>query len=169
MDLDSSVQNLKGVGEKYAALLKKLDIYTLKDLVFNIPARYKDYTNEKSLGEVKYGEEALFKFEVVGEPKTVRLRGKMTKTSFYAGDDAGYVNIVFFNQDYLKQRIKTGSVFYCYGKLEYRGKEAVISSPEMFFDKKPENFLPVYHLTAGLMQNFLRKITKNAMENANLQ
>ena len=42
IDLKQSVQYIKGVGPQRAALLRKLNIYTLEDLITYFPRDYED-------------------------------------------------------------------------------------------------------------------------------
>ena len=49
MDLTSNITQIKGVGDKSAALFKKLNIETVKDLIFNIPRNFTLYDSPVSL------------------------------------------------------------------------------------------------------------------------
>ena len=49
MDLNTNIQYLKGVGEKRAALYKKLDILTVRDLIYHFPRSYIDLTRPASI------------------------------------------------------------------------------------------------------------------------
>ena len=58
-DLNKSVQYIKGVGPNRVALLKKLGIETLEDLITFFPREYEDRSKPKNIEDLVDGEEAL--------------------------------------------------------------------------------------------------------------
>ncbi|HEY3288990.1 MAG TPA: hypothetical protein VGK87_02570, partial [Anaerolineae bacterium] len=54
--LDASVGTLNGVGSKRQELLEKLGIRTIRDLLYNYPTRYDDYSLLKTINQLEYGE-----------------------------------------------------------------------------------------------------------------
>ena len=53
------VQVLKGVGPSVAEKLKRLEIYTIQDVLFHLPLRYEDRTKITALGSLQIGQQAL--------------------------------------------------------------------------------------------------------------
>ncbi len=73
-----SIQYIKGVGPKRAGKLRKLNIYTIKDLLYYIPREYDDRTEIKTLNQVKQGgEKASLYVEVYAYPSTLKPRKKI--------------------------------------------------------------------------------------------
>ena len=163
MKLSEPVTCLTGVGEKTAKTLKKVEIGTIRDLVYYLPRAYKDFSVCKKIGDVKFGETAFFKVKVFTPPQVKRIRKGLDITSFQVTDATGIVTVDIFNQVYIKNNIVQGKTLYLYGKLEFKYGKMKLSSPEIYFKKPEDNFLPIYPLTAGLNQNMMRKFSKEAL------
>ena len=72
IDLDSNIQYLKGVGPKMAELFKKINIYTIRDLIEYYPRAYEDRTKLYTISELIVGENALFIADVVKPVQVLR-------------------------------------------------------------------------------------------------
>ena len=106
IDLKQSVQYIKGVGPQRAALLQKLNIYTLEDLITYFPRDYEDRGKEKNIAELEDGEEALIKAICVSNLMEKRIRKNMVIYKLTARDETGLCQITWFNQRYLKNKFK---------------------------------------------------------------
>ena len=60
IDLKQSVQYIKGVGPQRAALLRKLNIYTLEDLITYFPRDYEDRSAVRTIDQLAEDEENTF-------------------------------------------------------------------------------------------------------------
>ena len=49
--LEKSVETIKGVGKKYLQTLNELEIYTIRDILYNIPYRVSSSTDFSSFVE----------------------------------------------------------------------------------------------------------------------
>jgi len=163
MDIHSSIKSLPGVGEKTEKNLSKLGISSLCDLLTFMPRRYRDFSEVKTLSQLKIGEPALLKMHTLSEPSTALIKKGLSRTSFLAGDGTGILTLVLFNQPYTAQKIQKGTEFFVYGKMEPRFSRMQMNSPEIFFEK-PGPFMPVYPLTRGIRQAFLHRIVKIALQ-----
>ena len=78
LELNSSVQYIKGVGDKMAKYLNKLDICTIYDILTFYPREYEDRREINTFKEL-YNEKIV---QVIGiaisEVKTIRTRNRMT-------------------------------------------------------------------------------------------
>ena len=61
MELFDVITDLKGVGPKKAAALKKLNIHTLEDLLFFFPRDYEDRRASSAIGDLKEGSAFLIR------------------------------------------------------------------------------------------------------------
>ena len=78
MDLNDSVQFIKGVGPNRAKLLNLLGVNSVQDLIDYYPRAYEDRTKVKKIEELEDGEEALIEAVTVSGVSVFRLRRNMT-------------------------------------------------------------------------------------------
>ena len=166
VDLKQSVQFIKGVGPAKVKLLNYLGIYTLEDLITYYPRRYEDRRVVKSIDSFEDGEEGVIKVVAVNNVSTVRLRKNMTLSRITVRDESGACLITWFNQPYVKERIRVGETYKFYGKVSIKNGKYEMNSP--VFDSEGENkntgkIIPVYPTTKNLNVNALRQITLNAL------
>ncbi len=169
MDLNSNVQNIKGVGPARAKQLSKLDIYTIKDVLFYFPRDYLDMSplTFKQGAEDKTG---AFPCVVTGRAATTKTNSGLyiTKVPVSDGQNKGYA--VFFNQPFIERSFYPHQKLILIGKIRKNFGTYEISAPEWIkFEEikqgeKLEKIRPIYPLTKGVSQNFLRSIVKNALE-----
>ncbi len=168
MEINDALQTINGIGEKTLKLFKKLEIYSIRDLLYYFPRAYKDLSNIKAINQLKIGEIGFLKVSVQSDVVTKYIRQGLEITTFIVSDGTGIINVDIFNQVHIKRYITKGSTLYLYGKIDYSYNKLKITSPEIYFSKPQANFLPIYSLTAGLTQNMLRKFQKQAIENTKI-
>ena len=167
-NLSTSVQYIKGVGPKKAYSLKRLNIETIGDLLYFIPRDYDDRTKVNSLRESKIGEKATLEVEITGNSSITRPRRNMSILKIPIRDDSTTGYLVWFNQEYLKDKFKIGEFYRVNGKINKMGFELQIMNPVFeTLDKsqKTGRILPIYPLTEGLTNNELMRIVNYSLNN----
>lgn len=169
LKLSDSITALSGVGPAKAKAFARLGITDIRELLFHIPRGYEDRSRIRTLAEGRDGAYSTFLLTVAGVPHTARLRSHMTLTKFRAFDGSGSVEVVFFNQEYLKNTFSPGDEFRFCGKLSIKGRTYQLSSPK--FEKydpldPPADIYPIYALTEGLSSNLLRRAIELAQKEA---
>lgn len=166
--LDASVTTLHGVAEKRAQQLEQLGVYTLWDLLFLFPRRYDDYSRMKLISQLKPGEEVT----VVGFPERVeshRMQSGGTRVEAYLGDGSGYLRLNWFNQPWMKRRLRENIPVVASGKVDQYLGRLVMNSAELEpVDRESLNtgrIVPVYPLTKGLNGRTMRRLTKDVVDN----
>ncbi len=165
LDLNKDVKYVKGVGPAKVLLLNKLGIYTIEDLISYYPRAYQDRGKPKPIIECTDGEEALIECVVMNRLIDIRIKGKtMQKLVVY--DESSKMEIIWFNQSYLKSNFNIGDKVSFYGKISNKLGKMLMTSP--VFDKNGMNkntgkIIPIYPLTHQLSQNVLRKIIENGL------
>ncbi|MGB9678974.1 MAG: ATP-dependent DNA helicase RecG [Thermoanaerobacteraceae bacterium] len=166
MSLDNNIKYQKGVGPKRAKLLNKLGIFTIKDLLFYFPKGYENRNNITTIENLKIGEKQTFKAYIAGNPRQIRTR-KVLITKIPIKDGTGAIELVWYNQPYIKNNFKIGEEYIINGKLQLKYGQLYIENPVL---DKTEKFtlntgriVPVYSLTEGLSQNVMRKIVFDAL------
>lgn len=169
MDMDilsTNIQYLKGVGPKRAARLRRLNIDTIEELLYFIPRSYDDRTEFKTLRDSKIGEKVGLEIQIIGHGNIIRPRKNLSilKVPFKDSTYNGY--LVWFNQDYLKDKFTIGEKLRVNGKLNKIGNEIQLMNPIVEktnqMDKLGKIF-PIYPLTDGLTNNEIIKIVKTSL------
>ena len=150
---DSPVTVLPGVGRTKAEYYAKLGILTLGDLIRHYPRAYENRGDVCLLSEARSDGKSAVILTVATEPRVVRLRSHKSFLKFRAFDDSGACEIVYFNQDYLKNQFPIGSIFRFFGKVERKGKSYSMSSPVAEAWSESAALPPlwaVYRMTEGI-------------------
>ncbi len=99
---------LPGVGPATAGAAGKLGLAVLGDLLFHYPFRHEDFTSRKKIGELKYGEEATVAASVERVALARTRRRSLHLVRAVVRDETGYMQAVWFNQDYLAELLRPG-------------------------------------------------------------
>ena len=164
-NLDMPISKLRGIGKVKAEAFARLNIYTLYDLLNHFPTRYENRGVITTLAEGLVGVPQSYLLTVSTAPKLARLRGGMNIVKFRAFDDSGSVEIIYFNQPYVKDKFFVGETFRFYGKLtEKLGKYSLQNPVAECYDK--ESALPelyaVYRLSPPLNKKIIRECVEQA-------
>ncbi len=165
--LDTPVTALHGIAAKRAALLAKLGIHTIRDLLLHVPVRYEDRTHTRSITELEDGEICTIEAEAAASPAHSRPRKTLSVWRLLVSDGTGYMNVTWFNRDFAVRAIRQGDRFLFYGTVKRLGNQISMQNP--VFERIPEGgglagqILPVYSLTEGISQNQLRVHVREAL------
>lgn len=173
LSLDDSISKIKGIGPKKFALLSKLNIFSVKDLLYYYPSSYQNRRNIKTINSVKHMEKATIIGTVYEEPKETRTRKKMKILKVPIKDSTGRGYVTFFNSMFLINVFKKNESYYFYGIVNNIGGEVQISHPEFSNTNKDsiESFCsikPIYGLTKGLTQKEIINYMNNILHKESL-
>jgi ATP-dependent DNA helicase RecG len=163
--LASPVRRMKGVGPRLAEALGRLGIHSLRDLLFHLPARYNDYRHLAPIQALRPGQEATITGTVWDLRTRKTARGRTVLTVILA-DSSGTVGCTFFNQPYLDKSFPQGARIVVSGRPELYQGRLVFRAPE--WEPWDEDLVhtgrlvPVYPLTQGLSQRWLRAKAREA-------
>ena len=157
-----TVEEVKGIGPKTVALLKKIDINTVEDLVTHYPFRY-DILKRTDLKTVPDGEKVVIDGKVESVPILLRFRGGLNKLNFRLVSSSGVVGVSIFNRAFLKPSLLIGTNVIVLGKFD-RTKNVVTASDIKFgLLTNQEKIEPVYHSTTGLTNKNLSTYINQAL------
>lgn len=165
--LNNSLKSLKGVGPKRALLLEKMNLFTIEDLINNIPRSFEDRTNLKTLGGAIQGEKQVFKVEIIKKPFFLKTKNGLHILKVMVADETGIASLVWFNQDYLKGKIVLGQKYWVYGKVLFSRSELQIQNAEIEIWKQnaiSEELYPIYKLTHGISNKIMTGIVSSALD-----
>lgn len=135
--LDSRQKPVKPVksGSRQQAGLKALGLATLSDLLFYLPAEYRDYTAPAEGLRAGYqagrrGEKVFLRLTVVGEPKLYSKKGAPDRVSLRVTDGVLQGEISVFGVTFPWNSVTPGQSIGVYGKVDSYNGTAQLSSPE---------------------------------------
>ncbi|MGQ9901766.1 MAG: ATP-dependent DNA helicase RecG [Fimbriimonadales bacterium] len=175
--LETEVQYVKGVGEKVAQVLSKLNIYTLGDLLFHLPRRYEDRRYFRKIAHARSGDAITVSGKLV-TVDNVKVRN-LTLTKAYLDDGSGVLELVWYNQPYMKDTLNKlrNSQIVAYGVVKESPYGLQMETPEwedLPTGADPDSLLsvnrivPIYPLTEGIRQKRMRQILWNAVQHAHI-
>ncbi len=163
-NLSSSIQYLKGVGEKRALLFKKLGIETVEDLLYHFPRNYIDCSGPVEISKCTLDEYNCISGVVSQKKRPVFTKGGVSIYKIIFTDYTDDISVVIFNSEYLYNSLEIGKGYCLYGKITKVGSELQISSPLVIPASQEEKILPQYPLTEGLSQKVLSSCIHNALK-----
>ncbi|HIC89217.1 MAG TPA: DEAD/DEAH box helicase, partial [Anaerolineae bacterium] len=163
--LDAPVDRLPNVGPRYRALLAKLGVQTVRDLLWLFPRRYDDYTVMKTIDRLEHGEQVTIMGRV-WDVRTRKVRGNRAVVEAVIGDATGSIQVTWFSP-YMAQQIKPGRILVLSGKIDlYLGRLTMRHPSWEPFDKElihTGRLVPVYPLIEGLQARWLRKLMRQVV------
>lgn len=169
LPLDRDVRFLRGVGPERVALLNKLGIFTLEDLLWNLPREILDFSHICQPVDLKPETLQTVRGTVCdAESRELKHRRTMTKVLLDCGTD--FVRGVWFNQPWMLRRLPQGQQVLFSGKPKYREGRWEFSHPNVQWlepEEAPESaqlILTRYRLTEGLTVAELRRMIALALE-----
>ncbi len=164
MEFNSSIKYLKGVGEKRAAMLAKLGIFTLWDLLTFYPRVYEDWSKITSIKDAPMNETVCIRAVAGMDCREHRVRKGMTLYKTEVTDGETLLDITFFNNKFAAQKIEQGKEYLFYGKITGKGYYRAMNSPEFIEADGDGKMRPVYPQTAGMNSRAIEKLVRSAFE-----
>lgn len=159
---------INGIGEETARKLRNLNLYTLKDLLYNFPRDYHDFSQAKTINRIMYGDTLT----VVGTIQSIHARdarsGKVSIVEAVIGDTTGNLRITWFNRRFLVNQYHPGDQVSVSGTIKQYLGRLMMDNPEIepleAENLSTNRISPVYPLTAGITQKFMRRIMKQTID-----
>lgn len=169
LKLSDPVTKLSFVGETYAKRLGRLEIKTVRDLLYHFPFRYQDFRQTKKIRDLMAHDEVAITGEIIKTGVVHTKTGKLLTKAAIA-DETGAIEAVWFNQPYLTRTLKVGIKAGFAGKVEPFGGKLAFVSPEFEIIKEgqtpthTEGLVPIYPETSRVSSKWLRARIKNALQ-----
>ncbi|MFQ6672675.1 MAG: ATP-dependent DNA helicase RecG, partial [Candidatus Tectimicrobiota bacterium] len=168
-----SIQYVKGVGPRRAALLAKKGIATVEDALFFLPYAYEDRRARKAIAELEVGALETFVGEVFAAGPSRTRRGRIYQ--ILVGDETGRIACKWFRfkEGYLANRFRPGRRVVVSGRVETYGLQKELHHPDIELLDEDEDaaawlhggrIVPKYSATEGLSAKVLRSIMANVVE-----
>ena len=165
MNLNSSLELVKGVGEKTFEKFENANLRTIGDILEFFPRKYEDFASLTDLSEIKPGK-VLFKARAE-KISMRRVRRGMTITEAILTDGKEKIKAIWFNQPYRVKQLQDEEDFFFSGKFEFNYNRYQITNPSVMKREelpKNQNFsgedgeiVPIYRQKNGLKTEVIRK------------
>ncbi len=170
--VDAPVDRLKGIDTKLTARLKRLEVETIRDLLYFFPRRHEDFSTAVKISDLEPGKECTV-VATVWEAREVAKgpRGGRRDTEAVLSDDSGNLRAIWFGQRFLARTMKPGSRIAVSGKASVFRGQLVFENPEYeMLDAAGTGvhtgrLVPIYPLTEGLTRRNMRRLTWQAVQN----
>ncbi len=176
---ETALEDISGIAPRYLTAFKRLNIKTVRDLLYHFPSRYEDYSHVYRIAELEPGQDATIQgeiYEVTGR-KTWRRTYYVTEAVITDGEDS--IRAVWWNQPYLRNTLRHGA------RVNISGKVSVNERGELFFSNPAFEFIhaheeahdathtarivPIYRETHGLTSKGIRYILRPILENVDVE
>lgn len=167
MLLSDDIISIKNIGEERAKKLKKLGINTVNDLIEYFPRDYDDRSNVLPIKDIEKGKINTVKGKIICKLETIKLPNiNITKAKIDDGTEV--LEVVWFNQPYLKNKIKpkqeyifTGKVVEKYGKIQLESPDyEILDGRETLSNGR---VVPIYASTYKLPQKLFRTVISETL------
>ncbi len=164
------IQFLKGVGPSRAKLFVQLGVSSVEDLLYLFPRRYEDRRHMTAIHALKPGAEFTVTGSVLAKGGRRAFFNKKHVFEMEFGDADGRIHCVWFNQPYLDKYFHVGDKVILHGRVELFKDRLQFVAPEYEIIARDDEHLnmgrivPVYPLTKGMGQRYLRKLMALALE-----
>ncbi len=159
----TDIQYLKGVGAKRAEILKSKGIDTVGALLRFYPRKYLDWTNTFPISRAPFFENVCVRAKIVTPVEEFKTKSSVVIYKFIAEDESGRMFVSLFNQRYLAERLKFGSEYLFYGKLDGNFGARQMNSPII----KPADYNviePIYPASRDMSSAQLSRLVKTAVK-----
>ena len=172
MELNDSIIEIKGIGEKSEKLFNKLGISTVGELLCYYPREYEIFRHIESISGIVEGRMVIIEGSLMSKPRTTR-HGNLKIIECDIKDATGILRVVWFNMPFLMKTLHMGTKYILRGTVVNKNGILRLQQPKIISAQEYANSInklfPVYSLTAGLTNNTVLKAVKNCIENTDFE
>jgi ATP-dependent DNA helicase RecG len=168
--LDASLvsAHIPGLSTAVAAKLAKgLGMHTVRDLLETVPRRYIDLSRKSEIAAAKIGQDVTI-FAKVGKIDGRFLRSRRHMLTVTVSDGTGYVELLWWNQQFRQRAFTVGQMIAIAGRLERGRRLPQMTNP--FVEPIERSgvhsgrIIPVHPATQGVTPNQIRRFVHEALE-----
>jgi ATP-dependent DNA helicase RecG len=162
--LEQPVSVLPGVGPAVERKLAKLGLRKVRDLLEYRPRRYEEAAPERRIADL-FGDEEVV---VAGEVRTTSVRRvrRLSIVQARVADESGEITAVWFNQVWLKDRLKPGTRVRLRGSLRGPRGQFTVRSYDLDGASETADYAPVYSASEEVSVKKLRELVATALPHA---
>ena len=167
--LDEPVDRVQGVGAANAERFGKLGVATVRDLLYLFPRRHLDYRSARLIRDLTFeGFETIL--ASVWRVKVDQKSGGLLVIRVILADESGTAETVWIRRkDYVSKELPIGKLVVMSGECRLVGGRPVFKDPdwEGYVGEDTVHtarLVPVYPLVEGLNGRYVRRITKQSID-----
>lgn len=168
MNTESSILEIKGIGEKTATAFSRLGIRTVGDLLDFYPRSYETYEAPISIRQAAYRDRAAVLGVVMQNPVTRYVKRFQITTTVIRDEEGSMLNLSWFNMPYLSKTIKAGSTYVFRGKMTGYGAGRKMEQPQVIktgeYEHLRSTLQPVYPLTKSVTRRMILDAVEKVMK-----
>ena len=175
LTIQSSVREATGVGAERAAQLERLKIFTVQDLLLHRPHRYEDRRHFISIADLKLKEPATVRGKIIAQGVNYYKKRTRSVFEFVLDDGTAHLHCRWWNLPFMEKYFHLGDEVMVFGKpvsvrprtIDHPETEVLDpgEDPSIHLDR----IVPIYPLTEGLPQRWLRSLVWRTLETAAAQ
>jgi len=161
----------KGLGPVTKKNLKDKGLKKVVDFLYYFPIGYADKTKLKKISETKPGELVSLHVTVKSKNHRKTYPKRIFMSELLTSDDTGNIVLIWFNQPYLKNTIKTGMELLVFGKMLIGRQGLTMTNPSFKilnstnFNSQLLSIEPNYSSINKVTNNFISKFISYLLKN----
>ena len=158
------ISDVEYINAKTANVLKKNNINTVLDLLYNFPNRFDDYTIVHYDDILDVTKTVTIAGIIQGKPTLMNLKTSLVMMNFFVEIDGNVIKATIFNRQFLRSKIFYGKFVRLTGKFDSAKKRFTAS--EIAFDEFDNSITPVFNLK-GIDDNKVLDLKQRIFEDYN--
>ena len=162
-----NIRDIKGIGEKTAAVLEKLNIRDTADMLSYFPRDYEVFKAVCPVSGIVPGEINAVRGIIKGSISLRYLKG-LSLITFKVADASGEMQASIFNEPYMKKNLRQGTFYVFRGLVKKKGSGYVIEQPHCYkpeeYEKLVDVMQPIYRVTKGISSKSVEKYIKRSFD-----
>lgn len=143
-NLQISLANEEYILSRYITLFKKKGILTVKDLLFDFPTKYENFTVQ-SITNAKLDENIILEGTIISKISVNYLKSKLSTVVFLMDVEGITIRCTIFNRTFLKGKLNYGMVIRIQGKF-YQTMNNFTINNFVVVDEISRDVIPNYHI-----------------------
>lgn len=157
------LDEIKGIGPKRIELLHAANIYSVRDILYYFPYRYKDTRTITPIASIVEGDLVSVECYFDNKVSSSYFNG-LNRVISYAYDNSGKIKCVWFNSPWIKNIIFPNKKYIIYGRAYKKNNVLYLSTPSF---ENQKALIPVYKKISGISNNILKNLIFNVINNIN--
>lgn len=158
---DISLDSVKGIGPVRKKALAGAGIDTVRAFVAYLPEKYIYLDNIVCIGDIAEGQTCAVRGRITG-PVREKRPPRLLITQISITDDTGVIDVVWYNQPWLKKNLDRKEELLLYGTVVKKGNKLVMQSPAI--EDGTELIRPVYRALNGMPSKTIAACMRAALE-----